>query len=157
MWGFGCGGHSCSWSKWQLPEQRDRYQWAITPHSDYMAHTYHLQGEHSSCSKEIPRISSVEANLRDEGWTPPERKYRRRESKHKNMQITNMLVQAKCMLTWSFEVFCGYIANLSRCHMYWTRLAGSDLSRYIDPVAKLVNRTFLGPKFLFALSHPMIL
>ena len=34
-------------------------------------HTYHLQGrawgkEHSLCSKEIPQISSVEANLRDE-------------------------------------------------------------------------------------------
>ena len=61
------GRHSCSWSKWQLPEQRDRYQWAITPHSDYMAHlSFAGEGKEHSSSKEIPQISSVEANLRDE-------------------------------------------------------------------------------------------
>ena len=68
-------------------------------------HTYHLQGrgkEHSS-SKEIPQISSVEANLRDERLLK-ENTAGKAGKHHKH--ITNMLVEPECMNTCGEYLLC---------------------------------------------------
>ena len=106
-----CGGrlHSCSWSKWQLPEQRDRYQCELLPPIPTTWHTYHLQGRGQG-GKSIPLPKKFHRSAQSRqtwGMSAFWKKIQQGKLVNTiNIYITNMLVEAECMSTCGKYLLC---------------------------------------------------